>query len=86
MLILDLSGRLRRLWKLWRLGGSIEYHVDVLAQVAHGVIVVFALTVDGCRARGPSLCLLLRFLGRDLLCREESSAWPTGPTHRMFMA
>ena len=82
-----LIGQLGRLLGgLWGLGGAIDGHFDVLGQVAHGVIVVLAVAVDRRRARGPGLCLLLCFLGRDLFRREETPAWATGPAHSMFVS
>ena len=78
---LYLSGR------LGGLDGTVDSHVDILGVFAHGVIVVLSITVNGGRARGTSgLGFLLKFLGRDLLCGEETTAWAARASHRMFMA
>lgn len=64
---------------------AVDIHFHILARFTHGIIIVLALTVDRRRCRGPSFCLLLSLLGRNLLRREETTSRTAGATHSVLM-
>lgn len=74
-------------WEGWGLNlywRDVEVHTNI-GILVHMFDILVLIAIMMVRHGGTSLICLSELLGSDFLCRQESSAWPAGSSHRMLV-